>query len=118
MAEYVTGKGWELFDWYVDDGVTGTSIEARPEFSRLLRDAEEGRFGVVVVDVDRLTRSDDPRQRALIEYTLKQNGIKVAVTNTGELLDFDNPMHELIHTIQDLDCEGRSQENPSEDGRG
>jgi len=101
LADYVKAQQWEIVDWYVDDGITGTSIEARPEFTRLLREAEEGQFDVVViVDIDRLTRSDDPRQRALIEYILRQNGIKVAVTNTGELLDFDNPNHELVHTIK------------------
>jgi len=101
LAAYVKAQQWEISDWYVDDGVTGTSIEARPEFTRLLADAGEGRFDVVViVDIDRLTRSDDPRQRALIEYILKDNGIKVAVTNTGELLDLDNATHELIHGIK------------------
>ncbi len=101
LADYVQHHGWEVVDWFVDDGLTGTSIEARPEFTRLLREAEEGRFDVVVVtDIDRLTRSDDPRQRAYIDYTLRENGIKVAATNTGELLDLDNPNHELIHGIK------------------
>ncbi len=31
---------------------------------------------------------------------LKENGIKIAMTSTGELLDLDNPMHELIHGIK------------------
>jgi len=100
LADYAKREGWEIFDWYIDDGITGTSIEARPEFTRLLRDAEDCKFDVLAVtDTDRLTRSDDPRQRAFIEYILKENGIKVAVVNTGELLDLDNPMQELIHTI-------------------
>jgi len=101
LAEYVEKKDWKISDWYIDDGVTGTSIEARPEFTRLLEDAKEGLFGVVVVvDIDRLTRSDDILQRARIDYTLKENGIKVAVTSTGELVDLDNPSHELVHGIK------------------
>ena len=101
LAGYVELNGWEVFDWYVDDGITGTSIEDRPAFTKLLRDVEDRKFDLLAVtDTDRLTRSDDPRQRALIEYILKENGIKVAVANTGELLDLDNPMHELIHTIK------------------
>ena len=98
LADYIKAQQWEIVDWYVDDGITGTSIEARPEFTRLLTDAEARQFDVVaVVDVDRLTRSDDPRQRAFIEFVLKDNGIKIAVANTGELLDLDDPMHELFH---------------------
>ena len=101
LADYAKRQGWQILDWYVDDGITGTSIEARPAFTRLLADAEAQRFDVLLVtDIDRLTRSDDPRQRAFIEYTLKENGIKVAVASTGELLDLDNPMHELIHSIK------------------
>jgi len=101
LADYAKREGWEIFDWYVDDGITGTSIEARPAFTKLLSDAEARKFDLIAVtDTDRLTRSDDPRQRAFIEYILKENGIKVAVVNTGELLDLDNPMHELIHSIK------------------
>jgi len=101
LADYVEREGWKIFGWYIDDGITGTSIEARPAFTKLLSDAEARKFDVVVVvDIDRLTRSDDIRQRALIDYTLKENGIKVAVASTGELLDLDNSMHELIHTIK------------------
>ncbi len=101
LAEYAKREGWEIFDWYIDDGITGTIIEDRPAFTKLLRDAEAHKFNLLAVtDTDRLTRSDDPRQRALIEYILKENGIKVAVATTGEMLDLDNPMHELIHTIK------------------
>jgi len=101
LADYADRQGWEILDWYIDDGITGTSIEDRPAFTKLLSDAEARKFDLIAVtDTDRLTRSDDPRQRALIEYILKENGIKVAVANTGELLDLDNPMHELIHSFK------------------
>jgi len=101
LADYAKLQDWEIFDWYVDDGITGTSIEARPAFTKLLSDAEARKFDLIAVtDTDRLTRSDDPRQRAFIEYTLKENGVKVAVTSTGELLDLSNPMHGLIHVIK------------------
>lgn len=99
LADFVKAKGWEIFDSYCDDGFSGTSIEGRPAFSQLLRDADQ--FDVVAVtDADRLTRSDDPRQRAFIEYTLKEANVKLAVASTGELLDPKNAMHELIHSIK------------------
>jgi len=101
LADYAKREGWEIFDWYVDDGITGTSIEARTAFTKLLRDAEARKFDLLLVtDTDRLTRSDDPRQRAFIEFVLKDNGIKIAVANTGELLNLDDPMHELFHYIK------------------
>lgn len=98
LAEHAKAHRWEIFDWYIDEGLSGTTIERRPAFVRLLRDAEAGRFNIVaVVDVDRLTRSDDPRQRAFVEYVLRSSGVQVAVANSGELLDLANPMHELFH---------------------
>jgi len=101
LADYAEQQGWEIFDWYIDDGITGTSIDARPAFKKLLSDAEDHRFDVLlVIDTDRLTRSDDPRQRAFIEFVLRDNGVKIAVANTGELLDLDDPMHELFHYIK------------------
>ena len=36
--------GWELVDVYVDKGLTGTSVKSRPEFQRLMKDAEKGRW--------------------------------------------------------------------------
>ena len=75
LAEYAEDKSWEIFDWYVDDGLSGTTIEDRPEFSRLLEDATRQLFNIVLVtDADRLPCSNDLRQRAHIEYTLQVNG--------------------------------------------
>jgi site-specific DNA recombinase len=53
-------RGWDVADEhiYVDAGVSGTvSASNRPAMARLLRDAEEGAFGTVVIfSLDRLAR--------------------------------------------------------------
>ena len=51
-------EGWELYpDRYDDPGFSGGTIE-RPGLQRLLRDAQDGKFQMVIVyKVDRLTRS-------------------------------------------------------------
>jgi len=48
----------EIFDWYLDDGVSGTiPMEMRPAGAKLLADAGEGKFNVVLVwKLDRLAR--------------------------------------------------------------
>jgi len=46
LADYAKREGWKIFDWYIDDGFTGTSIEARPAFTKLLSDAEARKFNL------------------------------------------------------------------------
>lgn len=37
LARYVREQGWTLFDYYCDDGVSGTTFD-RPGFNRLVQD--------------------------------------------------------------------------------
>lgn len=71
---YLHAQGWDLYDYYVDDGYSAKDLN-RPDMQRLIADAAEGRFkAVVVVKLDRLSRS----QRdvlSLLEDTFEKNGI-------------------------------------------
>lgn len=58
FAEYARRNGHQLVGLYADEGISGTSLKKREEFKRLLRDAELGLFGLVVVkDVSRFARN-------------------------------------------------------------
>ena len=35
---------FELYDRYIDDGITGTSVKKRPSFLRMMEDAKKGCF--------------------------------------------------------------------------
>ena len=35
-------KDWKLYDRYVDEGITGTSIKKRKNFMRMIEDAKKG----------------------------------------------------------------------------
>ncbi len=57
LQEYARSKGFEVFDEYIDDGYSGTSLE-RPSFMRMLRDIEGGSINTVIVkDMSRLGRN-------------------------------------------------------------
>lgn len=57
LTDYVTEKGWNLVECYVDDGYSGTNFD-RPDFKRLLRDIERGRINCVITkDLSRLGRN-------------------------------------------------------------
>ena len=44
LREYASRRGWEVFNEYVDHGISG-SKEGRPELNRLMADAHTRRFG-------------------------------------------------------------------------
>ena len=58
FSEYAAKNGYDLIELYADEGISGTSLKKREAFKRLLRDAETGRFDLVVVkDVSRFARN-------------------------------------------------------------
>lgn len=58
FTEYARRNGHELVELYADEGISGTSLKKREAFRRLLLDAEQGSFEIVVVkDVSRFARN-------------------------------------------------------------
>lgn len=104
LTAYAKAQGWELAGTYVDDGRTAKSghLEARDGFAALVRAADSKAFDVlVVVDVDRLTRTDSMEERAAILGPFQRNGIDI-VTPSGGRLDLRSFLGELYATIQAL----------------
>ncbi len=62
LLNYMMEKGWELYDIYSDDDYTGADRN-RPEFNRLLRDAESRNFDIVLCK----TQSRFTREMELVE---------------------------------------------------
>lgn len=74
LASFCQAQGWDIYDFYIDDGYSGKDLE-RPAISRLMEDAELKRFStVLVLKLDRLSR----RQKDilyLLEDIFEPNGI-------------------------------------------
>lgn len=103
LPDFIRGRGWELVETYVDDGRSAKAgqLAARTGLAAMLRDAGAGRFEVLaVVDVDRLTRSEDLTERGAILGGLQRAGVKVAIATTGQVLDFSSSMGDLFGTLQ------------------
>ena len=74
--------GWELVDIYADEGITGTSLEKRDEFKRMLADCRSGKISrILVKSVSRFARNT----LELIETTrgLKDLGVVVVFEEQG-----------------------------------
>lgn len=97
LPEYAKGQGWKLVgEPYTDNGYSGETIEDRPAFVRLLDDVERGAFDVVlVVDIDRLTRSKSGLTRSRIFDHFRTCKVKLALPQQG-LIDLEDENQELV----------------------
>ena len=94
LREVANRSGWEVIDEYLDEGVSGSKgRDKRPEFDRLLKDANRKKFdGILVWSVDRLGRSLQHLVSFLndiqvkdIDLDIHQQGIDTA-TMTGIMM--------------------------------
>jgi len=58
LRQYAQVYKWEVVDEYVDEGISGKSVNGRPEMQRLIKDVENKRFDAVIVwKISRLSRN-------------------------------------------------------------
>ncbi len=105
LPTFVAQRGWKLVrppDTYVDDGRTAKEgfLSKRTSFTRLMQDAAQHAFDVVVVvDLDRLTRSEDLRERGEVLGAFQRAGVQIAVSGTGQLLDLRSSVGDLMSSL-------------------
>ena len=66
---------WQLIARYIDEGITGTLTKKRPNFMRMINDAEKGHFDLIVTrEVSRFARNTvDALQVAIKKIKLIKN---------------------------------------------
>lgn len=83
FREYVSRQtGWELYEIYADEGITGTSVKKRVQFNRMIRDARAGKFSLILTkEISRFSRNI----LDTIAYTreLRQLGVEVIFLTDG-----------------------------------
>ena len=88
---------WTLYDRYIDEGITGTSIKKRKNFMKMMKDAQEGKFDLIVTrEVSRFARNTvDTLQET---RKLKKIGVEVYFTEDN-IWTFKDDDGELKLTI-------------------
>ena len=80
IERYAAQRGYEIAKTYADEGRSGLTIDGRPGLQKLLADVENGRAdfsAVLVYDVSRLGRFQDPDQAAAYELRIRCAGVQV-----------------------------------------
>src|SRR3546814_10864201 len=80
IRRYAEERGYHIVRCYADEGKSGLSLDGRQALKELLADIENGRaeFSVVLVyDVSRWGRFQDPDEAAACELRCKRAGITV-----------------------------------------
>ena len=102
LREYCHRRGWDIFDCYVDEGVSGKK-DSRPALNRLMRDAHARRFDVICCwRFDRFSRSVSHLCRALETF----NALNIQFVSLCEQVDTSTPTGKLVFTILGAVAEG------------
>lgn len=102
IAEYCQRRNWDVFDCYVDVGVSGKK-DSRPQLNRMMEDAHSRRFDVVIVwRFDRFCRSVSHLLRALETF----NALGIQFVSLCEQVDTTTPTGKLVFTILGAVSEG------------
>jgi len=95
LEEYCQRRGWQVYGAYVDNGVSGKK-DSRPELNRMMQDAHERRFDVVVVwRFDRFARSVSHLLRALESF----NALGIQFVSLSEQVDTSTPTGKMVFTV-------------------
>ena len=95
LEEYCQRRGWQIHDIYVDNGFSGKK-DSRPRLNRMMQDAHERRFSVIVVwRFDRFARSVSHLLRALETF----NALGVQFVSLSEQVDTSTPTGKMVFTV-------------------
>jgi len=95
LRRYVSERGWNIFNEYVDEGISGTK-DSRPALNELMNDAKKRRFDVVLVwRFDRFARSTKHLILALEEF----RNLGIDFVSYQENIDTSSPLGSAIFTI-------------------
>ena len=74
IIEYAKNKGWKLEHTYSDEGTSGAKIENRTDFKKMIEDAKQGQFEVIIfTKLSRFARNT--REYLNLSHKLEEYGI-------------------------------------------
>lgn len=104
LSRYVREQGWTLYDYYCDDGVSGTTFD-RPGLNRLVQDATDRKINLVLCkDLSRLGR-DYIEAGKYTDFVFPSRGCRKN-TEDKHILEIDPVTAPVVRRIFDLRLQG------------
>lgn len=102
LSKYVQDQNWRIVDYYVDDGISGTTYE-RPDFKRMIRDIEEGKINLVITkDLSRLGR-DYIQTGYYTEIYFSEKNVRYIALNDGiDTINSDNDIAPFKNILNEM----------------
>lgn len=94
FREYIQREpDWALYEIYADEGITGTSTKRRVQFNRMMNDAYEGKFQMIITkEVSRFSRNI----LDTIAYTRELRGMGIGVIFATDRINTLEPEAEML----------------------
>ena len=84
---------WELYEIYADEGISGTTTKKRTQFNRMMADAYEGRFRMIITkEVSRFSRNI----LDTIAYTRELKAMGIGVIFATDRINTLDPESEML----------------------
>lgn len=103
LPAYLRSLGATSCARYIDDGRSAKtgSGDRRDDFRRLLADMAAGKLDILaVVDLDRITRTEDLEEQGTILGAFQRSGVRLAISSTNEVLDLRTDTGALFALIK------------------
>lgn len=110
LTEYCLQKNWDIYDVYCDDDYSGLDIN-RPQFNRLIKDAKNRKFDIIVCkNQSRFSRDMEVIEK-YIHYLLPIWGIRFigVVDNADTLNKYGKKARQINGLINEWYCEDISE---------
>lgn len=94
-------EGWQIYDHYIDEDWSG-SDRGRPEFHRLINDAEAGKFNIVLVKTQSRFARDSKYIEDYVHNLFMEKGIRfVSLVDNIDTNQAGSKLNSRVHAIFD-----------------
>lgn len=102
LTKYITDNNWRVHDYYVDDGISGTTFE-REDFQRMIGDVEAGNINMVITkDLSRLGR-DYLKTGYYSEVYFPEHDVRYIAVNDGvDTLNSNNDIAPFKNILNEM----------------
>ncbi len=101
LKSYAQSRGWKIHDYYIDEDWSG-SDRTRPEFHRMIKDADMGKFNIVLVKTQSRFARDSKYVEDYIHNLFMEKGIRfVSVVDNIDTFQTGSKLNSRVHAIFD-----------------